>query len=78
MKNLENVCLYKDLVEKQANLLHSIHSIDTMKRQNYSSSKQEKVEIQRQEMEVIEWLAMASTETTPATDQEYYASKIAR
>jgi len=26
-------------------------------------------------MEVLEWLAMTSTETTPATDQEYYASK---
>jgi len=70
-----NLLRHKDLVEKQANLLH----FDQFRRQHEEAElrfrQQEKVEIQRQKMEVLEWLAMTPTETTPARDQEYYAGK---
>ena len=70
-----NFLRHKDLVEKQANLLH----FDLFRKHHEEAElrfkQQEKVEIQKQQMEVMEWLTMTSTETTPATDQEYYASK---
>jgi len=70
-----NFLRHKDLVEKQASLLH----FDLFRRYHADAElrfkEQEEAEIQKQKMEVMEWLAMASTETTPATDQEYYVSK---
>ena len=70
-----NLLRHKDLVEKQASLLH----FDLFRRQHEEAElrfkQQEKVEIQRQKMEVMEWLAMTSVEATPAKDQEYYAGK---
>ena len=70
-----NFLRHKDLVEKQANLLH----FDSFHRHHEEAElhfkQQEKVEIQRQKLEVMDWLAMTSTETSPATDQEHHASK---
>ena len=70
-----NFLRHKDLVERQANLLHFDLFCRHHEEAELQFKKQEEAEIQRQQMEVLEWLAMASTETTPATDQEYYASK---
>jgi len=70
-----NLLRHKDLVEKQANLLH----FDQFRRQHEKAElrfrQQGKVEIRRQKMEVLKWLAMAPKETTTAGDQEYYAGK---
>ena len=70
-----NFLRHRGLVEEQAHLLQ----FDLFRRYHENAElhfkQQEKDEIKRQKMEVMEWLAMATTETTPATDQEYYASK---
>jgi len=70
-----NLLRHKDLVEKEASLLH----FDLFRRQYEEGElrfkQQEKKEIQRQRMEVLEWLEITPTATTPATDQEYYANK---
>ena len=70
-----NFLHHKDLVEKQANLLH----FDSFRRHHEEAEsrfkQQEKEEIRKQKLEVMEWLEMTSAETSPATDQDCYASK---
>jgi len=66
---------HKDLVEKQANLLQFEEFRKQYEMSELRFREQEKVEIQRQQMEALEWLAMTPTETMPTGDQEYYASK---
>ena len=84
-----NFLHHKDLVEKQANLLHfdqfrrhheeaELH-FDSFRRHHEEAElhfkQQEKEQIRKQKLEVMEWLEMTSAETSPATDQEHYASK---
>lgn len=69
-----NFIRHKGLVEEQANLLRFDQFRRDHEKAELQFAQHEKVEIQRQQMETLEWLAMTS-ETTPATDQELYASK---